>query len=168
VTISNGSNILAADLNVMLDAVLDKVVADHRGLPLGHFWRQTYQNVVASTPATVTTTALIAPFDCFVESVAVCSGDMAGTFTLAIDGNGGVGEFPITVTGTLVSGRTELARKLFDGSLIDGQSDMATVQTAVRVFPKGTTITLAFSTSSTATPSTLEIALVLRGMWGRE
>jgi hypothetical protein len=170
-TISNGSTIDATDLATMTTASLALIRADNAALPGGgevHFY---FQDLVASTAATRRRAVFIAPYDMLIETLAVETADhtAASTTTATLTGDGAVSDFPIEVSGTTGAGNTALGRLLFDGSKTapTSASNFARTSQAVRVWPKGTTLTLVVSTTSTATPSQVHVVVVFREFYAR-
>ena len=176
-TISNGSAITATDLNAMLTASLQLLVDDNGQLPVGAEMNVVFPNLVTTTPERRRKFTFVCPVDLLVEVAAVqaCDFTVASTATVTIQGDvvGGVSvgplaNWPITITGDTGVGVTALPRLLYDNTKTNVARDFATTARAFRVFPKGTTITITASTTSVATPSTLQVCLVLREMWQRE
>lgn len=169
-TISNGSVVLAADVNGMLAVSLNDVRDDDAQLPIGAEFNILFPNLVAGTIALSRRFEFVAPCDLLVESMAVQAADMtpASTLTVRLTGNGPITNWPITVTGTVGAGVVALPRLLFDNSKTNVSKDFATTAQAFRVFPKGSTIVVFAETTSIATPSTVQVCLVFREFFGRE
>lgn len=171
-TILNGSTVLAADLNAMLTASLQMLVDDNGQLPVGAQMNVFFPNLTASARFT-----FVAPCDLLVEVAAVQAADMtaASTTTVTLLGDvvdgiatGPVANWPLTIEGTTGAGVTALPRLLNDNTKTNVSFNFATTARPFRVYPKGSTITMTVSTTSVATPNTVQVCLVVREFWNRE
>lgn len=168
-TISNGSTITASDIASLIATPLSNMQSDNARVPLGFQWHLNYPNLVAGTTQRNRTSYLVAPFDCYIEAVAVEAGDhtAASTTTLNITGTGPFENWPITITGTTGAGNTRLARLLYDNTKTKAGLSVATTSRGFRVWLKGDTLTFIISTTSVATPSMCHVAVVLRQFFSR-
>lgn len=169
-TISNGNPILAADLSAMTNADLALVRTDNAQLPLGHLVNFQFKNLVFGTAPNRSKCRFVIPFDCFIECSAVQTGDVtnASTLTLAFTGDGALPNFPVQSSLTLVNGLAKASRVLFDATKGRAGPSFMPLNRALRVWTKGATITMTVSTASVATPSMLQILLVMRQHLARD
>ncbi len=168
-TISNGSAIIATDLDALTTAALALIQADNAQLPIGFHHSATFHNVVTGTNASYRKQIFVVPFDCYIESVCVQAGDQtaASTVTATVEADGVLGPWDISISGTAGAGTTHLARLLYDNTKTK-QSAVSSTSTAFRVLPAGTTVTITVSTTSIATPSVIVVLLALRQFFARE
>ena len=160
-TIANGSTIDAADLNTLVETAVNAQISDRTAKPRGHYLSFQFFDVVAATAEHRRQTAFVIPRDCYVESVSVHTGDMVGTVTATITGDGALVNWPLEVTGTAASGATDLQRTFYDNTLSKTQDR------GFRVLTQGATCTLTIETTSTTTPCVCTVTLVLRQFFGR-
>lgn len=171
-SIANGFSVEAADLNATGQIPLGRAQADNAQLPLGHEYVATFQNLVGGgspTPVNRSKAVFVVPYDCFVESLAVVANDMTNgaSLTVALSCPGVLDAFPVAVTTTLVSGALKVSRFLFDNSKANATAGYMSANPALRLLPKGATVTVNTSTTSTATPSSVQVTLVLRSYFNR-
>jgi hypothetical protein len=179
-TLSNTNTILSADLSTMVTAALALMATDNAQVPAAYEWHSYFPNLVTGTSAERRKSVVVAPFDCFVEVIAAEGADHTAASTLTVDlyGDGALQAFPqapasgstrpfVTVSGTVGAGITKLSRLLYDGTKSSTKAGPSTSQ-AVRLIPRGTTLTLQAATTSVATPSSTHIAVVLREFLARE
>jgi hypothetical protein len=168
-TIADGQLITAADLNAMTTAALALIQADNAQLPgaVQPSWQSF--GIVAGTSPAARTWVFVAPVDLIVENVVVqaCDHTAASTTTVTLTPDGPAAAFPIAVTGTTGAGRTVLRSPVFDGTPTNVGKDFSTTSRVVRVWPKGTTVTVVVSTTSVAAASAINIAVVARAFYSR-
>ena len=185
-TLSNGSTILASDLNAMVTTALGNVQTDNAQVPGVYQLHLTFPACVTSTVSYRRKCTFVVPFDCYLETFAVESADQTASSTVkgAITGDGTIVDdladgdsltdegklvfWPTKVSGSAGAGNTKLARLLFDGTLTKAGVDFATTNRAHRTFLRGSTITVSVMTSSVATASFIHAVLVLREFFARE
>lgn len=187
-TISNGSAILAADLNTLTAAELALLATDNAQLPLGFVIPFHFPNLVASTTSYRRKCKFVAPWDMYVEALAVQAADQtaASTVSAAVSGDGtlvddlgdsddfgeerGLVFWPAKVSGSAGTGITLLSRLLFDNTKTKAGrgGSFATASRAFRTVLKGSTLTVSAKTTSVATPSYVTVALAVRQFLGRE
>jgi hypothetical protein len=168
-TIADGQTIIASDLDALTTSALANAQTDNAQLPLGfHLWA-TFHNLVAGSNALYRRTVFVVPFDCYIESVKVQAGDQtaASTVTLALDFDGVLAPWEISISGSAGAGTTELTRLLYDNTKTK-QTNVAATSMAFRVLPAGTTVAVTVSTTSVATPSMVAVGLCLREFFARE
>ncbi len=185
-SIANGSAATAADTNAMVTTALGLVQDDNEQLPGAYELHLQFRGTVASSTDAYARYVFVCPFDCFVETFAVSSGDQTAASTLigAITGDGThVSDLADTasvteenqivfwatkVSGAAGAGATKLARLLFDGTKTKQGLNFATTNRAHRTILKGSTLTVSVATTSINAPSLITVALVLREMLARE
>lgn len=169
-TVSNGSQITAADLNALTTASLALLQADNARVPGGVPLVFSFQGGINTTAAHRRRAIIVVPFDLLIETVAVQTGEhsVGASTTVAITGDGALPSFPITVTGVTGTGRQAIPRLLYDGTKTNQAKDFATTSRAVRVWPKGSTITVQVTTTNTTALSTICVVIVGRAFYARE
>ena len=183
-SIANDSTITAADLNGMATTALGLVQADNAQVPGVYELHLQFRGVVAGSTDAYARYVFVVPFDCYLETFAVSAADQTASSTVsaALTGDGTlVGDldddtsvqdegklvfWPTKVSGAAGSGQTKLARLLFDGTNTKGA--FATTNRAHRTLLRGSTLTLSVATTSVATASAINVALVLREFFARE
>jgi hypothetical protein len=191
--ITNGLTIDKADLDAMLTTSLALLQADGVRPPAGLEQNVYFNNLVAGTARARRRFTFIAPCDLLLETLAVQAVDFTAASSLSVGVGSGTTDdddelplmvddiddttslasdgiratWPVKVTGTVGAGATSLSRLLFDGTKAK-LTRPATTSRAVRVFLKGSTIHVSASTTSIATPSRLQVCLVMRELWGRD
>ncbi len=158
-TISNGSAVLAADLDAMTTTQLAAMATDTAQLPLGGEVSFIFAGIVTG----VTYTARwVAPYDCLIEVVAVQAADFtaASTAIVSLSAPGILDAFPVTITGATGAGITKLARVLYDNV---GLGNARTL----RVIPKGAIVDINASTTSAAAASQMQVVIVYRSFFAR-
>lgn len=169
-TLANGSTILATDLNAMFPAPLATMAADNAQLPAGAHVPFKFDGIVASTTAERTKCIFVVPFDVFIEAMAVTTNGMTNpsTVTVAVTGDGALPNFPISVTQVVTAAFTNLVRVVFDGTKGRvGKFAMASNR-AIRVFPRGSTITVSVTTTNVAVGAQCSVSLALRQYFARD
>lgn len=178
--ITNGSAITKADLDAMITAALALIQADNGQVPQGLEVHLYFPNLVAATTALLAKAVIVAPYDCYVETIAAEGGEhtAASTLTVTVTGDGALGAWPkapaagsttpfAKASGAVGAGINKIARLLFDGTK-SAPSAGADTSRSVRIIPRGTTLTVAVTTTSVATPSMTHVVLVLREHFARE
>lgn len=168
--ITNGSAVLAADLNAMLSSSLAAIQSDNAQLPAGLLVPLSFHGLTNATVSTRRKAIFVAPFDLIIESVAVQAADFtaASTLTVTITGDGPLVNWPVSVSGTVGAGVVKLARLLYDNTKTNAAKSFALTSRAYRVFPRGSTITVSVATTSVATPNTCVVILACREFYGRD
>lgn len=162
-TLANGSMSAAGD--VTLASSLSTLASDNAqkplAVPLTFIWKN-----LSNTSATK---SFVMPFDGYLETLAVQAADQtaASTVTCAVTSTGVLDAFPVQVTGTAGTGITKLSRLLYDGTRASVASTQLANNRAFRVLPKGSTVVVTMTTTSTATPSALQATLLLRSFFAR-
>lgn len=174
--ITNGSTVLAADLNGMATTALALVQADNAHLPAGLELHLHFPGLVAATDLTLRRAVFVAPIDLLLESVAVETGNhtAASTSTVKVVSDGALMNGTsddgrgVSVTGTSATGAIDkFSRLLLDNSRTNVAVDFASTAEAFRVFPAGSTVTVTIETTSVAVTSAAHVVLVFREFWGR-
>jgi len=170
--ISNGNPVLAFDLGTMTSTALLNVGADNGQGPLGHEQTHTFFNIVGGgtpTSAQRSKAIFVVPFDCFVESLVAVANDLTNgsTVNVALTSAGVLDAFPLAVSQTVVTGAAKLTRILYDNSRANAAASYMASNPALRLLPKGATVVVTVSTTSTATPSSIQVTLVLRSYFNR-
>jgi hypothetical protein len=170
-TISNGSAVLAADLDAMLTSSLALILADDAQLPAGAELNLYFPRLQSATPTSVRRYSFVAPCDLLVECSYVQAADMAAAsqLTVNVTGNGELGNWPLTVGPFSVgSGVSNGPRLLFDNTKGNPKNNFATTSQAFRVFRRGVTITITLTATGGAATSTVQVGLVFREFFQRE
>lgn len=187
-TISNGSSIIASDLNTLISTELGLLATDNAQLPLGFVQSFTFPNLVSGTGSTRRKARFVAPFDCYLEALCVQAADQTASSTVKaavtgddtlVDNLGDTDDFgeerglafwPVKVSGTAGAGITLLSRLLFDNTKkkVGLGGNFATSSKAFRLISKGSTLLVSASTTSVATPSCVQVALAVRQFFARE
>lgn len=183
--ITNGQVASAADGNAMATTQLGLVQADNAQVPGVYELHLQFRGVVAGSTDAYAKYIFVCPFDCYLETFAVSSGDQTAASTLkgAITGDytvvddlldtesitdeGKIVFWPTKVSGTAGAGMTKLARLSFDGTKTKQGLNFATTNRSHRTLLQGSTITVSVATSSVAAASLITVALVLREFWSR-
>lgn len=167
---TNGSTILAADLNAMLSTQLALMAADNAQLPVGFHSQHRFDGIVATTPVERSLSVVVVPFDCYVEALIVTTNGMTNpsTVTVSVTGDGALPNFPISTTQSVTAAFTNLVRFAYDGT--KGRVGKLAMPTnrAFRVFPRGSTLTVAATTTNVAAGAQLQVAVALRQFFGRD
>lgn len=169
-TISNGSVITAADLASLTTAPLLAMRVDNAQVPCGEQINFPFNGLVASTPAASRTAVFVLPHDILVETVGCNTFLMTAasrtTVTVVCDATP---TMPIVVESATSAALVRFARLAFDGVLSSKtDKDFSTTSRAVRVWPRGSTVTVTVSTTSVATTSTCHVYLSGRSFLARE
>ena len=95
-TISNGSAILATDLNAMCTTQLGLLETDNLQLPLGFHHAAVFANLVAGTGATRRKHTFVMPVDCYLEALCLTAADhtAASTTTATVTADGALTSRP--------------------------------------------------------------------------
>ncbi len=166
--ITNGLPILAADLNTMV--AMSTFLVNDRQLPGGLELFCPFPGLLPATPLNRRTLTWVAPCDLFLETLAVEAADhtAASTTTVTVTGDGELASWPTAVSGTTGAGITKLSRLLYDNTKSPSENFALTSQ-ALRVFRKGSTITVMASVLVNAVAaSSVNAILVFREFYGRE
>lgn len=184
-TISNGSAIVATDLDTLVTTDLGLVQDDNEGKPLGFNVNFFFHNLVAGTAAARRKSIWVPPHDYYLEALAVQAGDQtaASTVQAAVTGDGTITEslgdntdhgeeqglvfWPVKVSGAAGAGTTKLARVLLDNTKGKARRNFPSASQAFRTLLAGSTITVSVKTTSVATPSLVMVTLVMRQLWAR-
>jgi len=154
-TIATGNPITKADLEALISAQTTAFRTEAARSPEG------YLNVFQFYDLTgEQTREFVMPRDSYLDSLAVRSGDMSGTLTVSLTGDGFVANWPIELSDT-VSGIQELARTSYDNT------NTKTRDRAFRMYNQGCTVKLTVDTTNVTVPSTLQVTLVFRQFYGR-
>ena len=166
-TIANGSPITAADLNALTTTELALLQTDNASPPgITHVSRQFF-GVVAGTAAHRRKSIWVVPANILVESVAVQTSDHTAASTTTVRVTDNIGLFPFEVTGMTGAGRTQMARRLFDGTKTNVGKDFATTSRVVWALLKGSIVTIEVETTSVAVASAIQVVIVGRQFIGR-
>lgn len=169
-SISNGSTITAADLNAMTTSALALIRADNARLAgiVNHCY--TSFNVIAGTALLLRTWRFVVPVDTIVDWVLLqaCQHTNPSTTTISITADGAAAAFPISVTGTTgTSGRVRIASPYYDNTVTNVADSFETTSRVLRVWPKGTTVTVVIETTSVAAASSIGINICGRSFYSR-
>jgi len=168
-TVSNGSAIVKADLDALTETALALIAADNARLPLGWPLALEFSGLNASLAAHRRTRTFVAPQDLLLETFAVQTHGLTASSALSftIRGDGGVAQFPVDVLGTGGATTANQTRTLFDNT--KGRVDAASLPTnpVLRVFPRGSTITVVGATSSVAVDPLVIAMLMFRAFFDR-
>jgi hypothetical protein len=169
-TIANGQLITAADLNAMTTSALALIQADNARLSgvVNHCY--TSFNIVAGTSPLLRTWRFVVPVDTIVDWVLLqgCQHTNPSTTTIDITADGAAGAFPIAVTGaTGTSGRVRIASSYFDNAVTNVANDFSTTSRVLRVWPKGTTVTVVITTTNAVVASSIGINICGRSFYSR-
>lgn len=172
-TIANASAVLAADLNTMASTSLGLVAADNAQLPLAHevcfTWQNVTATVVSNNPERLKC-VFVVPFDCFIETVAIVGNDFTASSAIGVVVScPGLLEpaLPLTFSATIGTGINKLTRILYDNTRGSASPAYASVNPALRILLKGATATVSVTTNSSATPSSIQVTLLLRSTFNR-
>lgn len=163
-TIAEGQTVDQADLDSLVSTELAQVQADAARLPLGYHQVFAFRDVVGGGSPTAEhrrTKTWVVPRDCYIETVAIQTGDVVGDVTVTITGDGALNNWPLSFTETVATGVQRFSRSLYDNTKSRARDR------GFRVLPKGSTLTVTVSTTSTVTPSLITVTLVLRQFFGR-
>lgn len=157
----------------MASTALGALATDNGQLPLGHELNFRFENVtatvVSNNPERLKC-VFVVPFDCFIETVAVTCNDFTAASTVAVNVTcaGILDAIPVVVNATGVgSGINKLGRLLYDNTKASAALIYTSVNPALRVLLKGATVQLNVSTTNAATPSSMQVALLLRSTFNR-
>lgn len=158
--IIDGYQILASDMNTLLDGYLSSIQAEANSKTLGAYFCHTMYNVVNTTPEYRRQWIFVAPCNVYIETLAVQTMDMVGLTTVTVNVDA-TPTTPYSVSDTAVTGIDKFDRLLFDNSVSNNRR-FALDSRMFRLLPKGSTITVTVSTSNTTTPSAIQIILPYR------
>jgi hypothetical protein len=165
VTISNGSTILAADLDALTTSQLIVCAVDAIQAPLAGEVCLVFPGLTAglrSSNPKRCQASFTAPYDVLIEAVAVQAGDhtAASTTTVTLSCPGVLDAFPVVMSGTTGAGLTKLARVLYDNA---GKGPAR----AVRVIPRGAIVDVDVDTTSAAAASMLQVMIAYTAFFAR-
>jgi hypothetical protein len=169
-SISNAATVATADLNAMTTTAQTNVLADTTDVPLGFEVNLQWRDIVAGTSSERRKAIVVVPFDCYLETLAVMTGDMTNpsTVTVTVTGDGALANWPVSVSAAVGASPANMARLLYDNTKTKADIDFSTTARAFRVYPAGTTVTVQCTSNSAATPNLLQAVLVFREFWSRE
>lgn len=162
--IANGSPVLAADLNALGGASRVAMQTVMQRLPGALYIDALFSRLTTSSASATRRMKFVVPFDVYVESVCVqttTADSAASTITVDVTGDGVLPPWAMRVSDTLTTGATKKhARLLFDngGSANPGVTPELTSR-ALRLLPKGSTVTISVETTNTL--ATMEAVIVL-------
>lgn len=161
-TISNGSPIIVSDLDGLLTAGMTKVIADRERLPFGYYLSYGFRDLIATTPEAARTKRFVIPRDCYLETMAVTGGEVNAAVSADLTSDGSLANFPVSLSGTLSAGLSNLTRKFYDSTVTKD------LDRAFRLLNQGSTCTLVVSSAKVVGANTLTVTLVLRQFLGRQ
>lgn len=169
-TIADGSLILATDLNALTTAQLALIRADNARLAglVNHCY--TSFNIVAGTSAVLRTWKFVVPVDTIVDWVCLqgCQHTNPSTTTITITPDGPAAAFPITLSGSTGSaGRVRISSSLYDNTVTNVANDFNASARVLRVWPKGTTVSVVISTTNLVATSSIGINICGRSFYSR-
>lgn len=162
--IANGSPVLAGDLNSLGSTSREDMRAVLQILPGALYIDALFSRLTTSSASAARRMKFVVPFDIYVESVCVqttTANSAAATITVDVTGDGVLPPWAMRVSDTLTTGASKKhARLLFDngGSANPGVTPELTSR-ALRLLPKGSTVTV--SVEATNTLATMECVIVL-------
>lgn len=171
-TISNGQPVIASDLNAMTTASFLSLQADNAQLPIGWhtniFFQGLTSAIAAATPHR-TKAYFIVPFDHYIETLAVQTGDFSvgSTVTVNINVPGILDSFPVTVSGTSGTAIVKLPRIIYDGTKGKVGAAYMPSNRALRTINRGASGTVLVTTTNAATASNMQITFVFRSYFSR-
>jgi hypothetical protein len=156
-TISSGSTITKTDLDNLLNynSQMTDLITDASRKPDGFQVSFEFFDLTGDV-----TREFVVPRDCYLESMAVQTGDMVGDVDVDLTGDGFLVSWPVSTSGT-VTGAATLTRTFYDGSPSKNRDR------GFRLFNQGSTLRLAVSTTNATTPCVMQVVLVLRQFYGR-
>lgn len=169
-TIADGQLITAADLNAMTTSALALIRADNARLAgvVNHSY--TSFNIIAGTSPLLRTWKFVVPVDTIVDWVHMqgCQHTNPSTTTIAITADGAAAAFPITLTGsTGSSGRVRFSSALYDNTVTNVADNFETTSRVLRVWPKGTTVTVVITTTNAVVASSIGFNICGRSFYSR-
>jgi len=169
-TIANASTITAADLATLTTASLALLRTDNALVPCGEQINLPFNALVASTPLGSRTAVIVLPHDFLVETVGcntfLMTASSRTTVTVTCDA---CPTMAISLDNATSAALVRFARLAYDGTMASKtDKDFALTSRAVRVWPRGSTITVTVSTTSVATTSTCHVYLSGRSFMARE
>jgi hypothetical protein len=164
--ITNGSTILAADLNALTTTSLGLIQADNARLPGYAPIVFTFQGLVASAPAAQRRARFVAPVNLLVDTLAVMTtpaNSAAATITATVSAGGILDDWSMTRTGTLDTIGKKQTRLLYDGTMNAKPGlNQATTSRVVRLLPKGSIVDVEVETTNTLTTMVATIVICSR------
>ena len=172
-TIANGSLITAADLNALTTTALGLIRTDNARLAgvVNHCY--TSFNIVGGgvpTALALRTWKFVVPVDTIVDWVHLqgCQHTNPSTTTVTITPDGPAAAFPISLSGSTGSaGRVRLSSALYDNTVTNVANDFNASARVLRVWPKGTTVTVVISTTNLVAVSSIGINICGRSFNSR-
>jgi hypothetical protein len=172
-TIGNGFPVLAADLNSLGSTSRENMREIMQRLPGALYIDALFSRLTATSAEATRRMKFVVPADIYVESLCVqttTANSTAATITVNVTGDGVLPPWAFEVRDTLGTGATKKhARLLFDngGTANPGVTPELTSR-ALRLLPKGSTVTLSVSTTNTLATMEAYIVLVCRQYRARE
>lgn len=172
-TIADGQLITAADLVGLTTAQLALIRTDNARLAgvVNHCY--TSFNIIgggAPTALLLRTWKFVVPVDTIVDWVHMqgCQHTNPSTTTITITPDGPAAAFPITLSGSTGSaGRVRFSSSLFDNTVTNVADNFSTTSRVLRVWPKGTTVTVVISTTNVVVASSIGINICGRAFNSR-
>jgi hypothetical protein len=182
VTLANGSAILASDLDGITESARALLRTDAQRVPLGLALNFHFQGLTAALYGTNPErfrSVFITPWDCWVETIAVRTGEFTAASTISATITGPTdseGEeisitaaFPLVVpAGTVGANTTRLSRLLYDGTATRAGAGYMQSNRASRLLLAGMTYTLQLAVTGNAVANSMaQVCLLLRQAWAR-
>jgi hypothetical protein len=145
VTVSNGSTILAADVNAVHTTNLSNLNTLARTLPALTWMRVAFPAVVTGSADAFKSYSIIIPDDFIIAEVAVASGEGNGADTVTLDNSAMLQ--PISISHTRGAGFQKATRWYSDATHATG------------ILLKGSTLIVTLSTTNTSASSNLVVAV---------
>lgn len=169
-TIADGQIITAADLVGLTTAQLALIRTDNARLAgvVNHCY--TSFNIVAGTTQLLRTWKFVVPVDTIVDWVHMqgCQHTNPSTTTITITPDGPAAAFPISLSGSTGSaGRVRFSSSLFDNTVTNVADAFSTSARVLRVWPKGTTVTVVISTTNLVVASSIGVNICGRAFNSR-
>ncbi len=146
--ISNGSVILASDVNTFADSALSDLEGDNGTFPCVHWLNLKFDNIVSGTLPPWTVRNVVIPDDAVIAEVVISGGEHNGVVTVSIDNGAMI--TPINITATLGANYVKASRYY------------STATNPLQILMKGSTLTVTVTTTNAVTPSRLQIAIGLK------
>jgi hypothetical protein len=171
--IANGNPVLAADLNALGGASRVAMQAVMQRLPGALYIDALFSRLTDTSAEATRRMKFVVPADIYVESLCVqttAANSTASTIAVNVTGDGVLPPWAFQISDTLGTGATKKhARLLYDngGTANPGVTPELTGR-ALRLLPKGSTVTLSVSTTNTLATMEAYIVLVCRQYRARE
>jgi hypothetical protein len=162
--IANGSPVLASDLVVLGETARSDMREIMQRIPGALYIDALFSRLTDTSPAATRRMKFVVPADIYVESLCVqttAANSTASTITVNVTGDGVLPPWAFQISDTLGTGATKKhARLLYDngGTANPGVTPELTGR-ALRLLPKGSTVTLTVSTTNTL--ATMEAVIIL-------